>query len=51
LLAVRQHLPDVLKLRPISDHGNVNEIIGKFGGFPGKNERPPGSPSSPSPNG
>jgi type I restriction enzyme R subunit len=25
-------LPDVLKVRPISDHGNVAEIIGKFGG-------------------
>ena len=25
-------LPDVLKLAPISQHGNVNEIIGKFGG-------------------
>jgi type I restriction enzyme R subunit len=25
-------LPDVLKLPPISQHGNVNEIIGKFGG-------------------
>jgi len=25
-------LPDVLKVRPISDHGDVNEIIGKFGG-------------------
>ena len=25
-------LPDVLKVRPISDHGNVNEIISKFGG-------------------
>ena len=25
-------LPDVLKVRHISDHGNVNEIIGKFGG-------------------
>jgi len=25
-------LPDALKVRPISDHGNVNEIIGKFGG-------------------
>jgi type I restriction enzyme, R subunit len=25
-------LPDVLKVRPISDHGNVNEIIRKFGG-------------------
>ena len=25
-------LPDVLKLRPISQHGNVAEIIGKFGG-------------------
>ena len=25
-------LPDVLKLPPISQHGNVNEIVGKFGG-------------------
>ncbi len=25
-------LPDVLKLAPISEHGNVNEIIRKFGG-------------------
>lgn len=25
-------LPDVLEFRPISDHGNVNEIIGEFGG-------------------
>jgi type I restriction enzyme R subunit len=25
-------LPDVLKLPPISQHGNVSEIIGKFGG-------------------
>jgi len=25
-------LPDVLKVPPISEHGNVNEIIGKFGG-------------------
>ena len=25
-------LPDVLKLPPISHHGNLNEIIGKFGG-------------------
>ena len=25
-------LPDVLKVPPISRHGNVNEIIGKFGG-------------------
>ena len=25
-------LPDILKLPPISHHGNVNEIIGKFGG-------------------
>jgi type I restriction enzyme R subunit len=25
-------LPDVLKVPPISDYGNVNEIIGKFGG-------------------
>ena len=32
LVAVRKHLPDVPKVRPISDHGNVNEIIGKFGG-------------------
>lgn len=32
LVAVREHLPDVLKLPPISPHGNVNEIIGKFGG-------------------
>jgi hypothetical protein len=29
-VAVRKHLPDVLKVRPISDHCNVNEIIGKF---------------------
>ncbi len=32
LVAVRKHLPDVLKVPPISQHGNVNEIIGKFGG-------------------
>ncbi len=32
LLVARKHLPDALKVRPISDHGNVNEIIGKFGG-------------------
>jgi len=25
-------LPDVLKVPPISQRGNVNEIIGKFGG-------------------
>ncbi len=25
-------LPDALKVRPISDHGKVNEIINKFGG-------------------
>jgi type I restriction enzyme R subunit len=25
-------LPDVLKVPPISQHGNVNEIIGTFGG-------------------
>jgi len=25
-------LPNVLKVRPISDHGNVNEIIDVFGG-------------------
>ena len=24
-------LPDVLKVPPVSQHGNVNEIIGKFG--------------------
>jgi hypothetical protein len=27
------HLPDVLKVRPISDHGNVAEIAKHFGGF------------------
>jgi type I restriction enzyme R subunit len=32
LVAVRKHLPDVLKVPPISQRGNVNEIIGKFGG-------------------
>jgi len=32
LVAVRKHLPDVLKVPPISQHGNVAEIIGKFGG-------------------
>ena len=31
-VAVRQHLPDVQNLPPISQRGNVNEIIGKFGG-------------------
>ena len=25
-------LPDVLKVRPVSDHGNVSEIVGTFGG-------------------
>ncbi|MBE0545715.1 MAG: hypothetical protein IH623_30655 [Verrucomicrobia bacterium] len=25
-------LPDVLKVPPISQRGNVNEIVGKFGG-------------------
>ena len=30
LVAVRKHLPDVLKVPPISQRGNVNEIIGKF---------------------
>ncbi len=30
--AALRALPDVLKLPPISHHGNVNEIIGKFGG-------------------
>jgi hypothetical protein len=33
LVAVRKHLPDVLKVRPISDHGNVAEIAQRFGGF------------------
>jgi type I restriction enzyme R subunit len=28
---VQFSLPEVLKVRPISDHGNVNEIVGKFG--------------------
>jgi hypothetical protein len=32
LVAVRKHLPDVLKVPPISHHGTLNEIIGKFGG-------------------
>ena len=32
LVAVRKHLPDMLKVPPTSHHGNVNEIIGKFGG-------------------
>jgi hypothetical protein len=26
-----ERIPDVLKVPPISDHGKVNEIIGKFG--------------------
>lgn len=25
-------LPELLKVPPISQHGNLNEIIGKFGG-------------------
>jgi type I restriction enzyme R subunit len=25
-------LPEVLKVPPISQHGNVNEIVGRFGG-------------------
>ena len=25
-------LSDILKVPPISQHGNVNEIVGKFGG-------------------
>src|SRR5216683_348152 len=29
---LRFTLPDVLKVAPISQHGNVAEIIGKFGG-------------------
>jgi len=31
-LAFPPPLPDVLKVWPTSDHGNINEIIGKFGG-------------------
>jgi hypothetical protein len=31
--AFRPPLPDVLKVRPISDHGNVAEIAQRFGGF------------------
>jgi len=26
-------LPDILQLPPISQHGNMNEIAGKFGGL------------------
>lgn len=29
---LRFTLPDVLKLPPISEHGNVNEIMDTFGG-------------------
>jgi type I restriction enzyme, R subunit len=32
LVAMRKHLPDVLKVQPNSNQGNVNEITGKFGG-------------------
>ena len=32
LVVVRKHLLDVLKFPPTSHRGNVNEIIGKFGG-------------------
>jgi len=32
LVAVRKHLPDVLKVPPISHRGNVAEIIRKYGG-------------------
>ena len=32
LVAVRKHLPDVLKLPPISHHSNVKEIAKLFGG-------------------
>ncbi|MGA9452859.1 MAG: hypothetical protein WBW41_16125 [Verrucomicrobiia bacterium] len=31
---LRVTLPDALKVPPISQHGNVAEIIGKFGGAP-----------------
>jgi type I restriction enzyme R subunit len=33
LVAVRKHLPDVLKVAPISKHGNVAEIANHFGGL------------------
>jgi hypothetical protein len=32
LAAVRKHLPNVLKLPPVSDDGNMKEILSKFGG-------------------
>jgi hypothetical protein len=35
LVVGRKHLHDMSRhwgIRPISDHGNVNEIVGKFGG-------------------
>ena len=32
LLAVRKHLPDVLKVPPVSDHGQIGDIIKVFGG-------------------
>lgn len=33
-------LPGVLKLPPISHHGNLNEIIDKFGSTPQPTQRP-----------
>jgi hypothetical protein len=32
LLAVRKHLPDVLKVPPVSDHGQIGDITKLFGG-------------------
>src|SRR6266446_6655454 len=32
LVATRKNLPDVMKVPPISPHGNGVEVIGKFGG-------------------
>ena len=31
MVAVRKHLPGVLKILPIGYHNNMNKIIGKFG--------------------
>jgi hypothetical protein len=32
VIDLQSTLPDVLKVRPVSDHGNANEIIGKSSG-------------------
>jgi type I restriction enzyme, R subunit len=32
LLVVRKHLPDVLKVPPVSDHGQIGDITKLFGG-------------------